>query len=384
MTGKTAASGSSTNHFVAMPSPVELLAMAWQDVVACAAEVGIDAEALRGCLPAPGCLLKGREVPVIDKAYRHSCSVLLHINRLPGGDEWPFLRFSTFKHGGVVRDFNGFRWWRGHLAGGSSALGVSPLVMRDPRYAVEQRRREDAERQVRFRRWSDHWERALPMMSHHPWLDRRLAGQADEALLARVDLRVKSNFRGGTVMAALQHAENGLVGYQLLHLDSRDAFRGDLKRLCLPHEGASVGSYVTIRAQGGRQAARQLPTAICEGLVTGLSLALVWPGEIRVGLHAGNLASVRQSLQGPVIFFHDQDVWKPRAGNVGRDKALAAMWPSDRLCGPVFAAGSLEHRPTDFNDLLCLEGRETLRRQVMATFSSITGAGGVAELAACL
>lgn len=384
MIGNTIASGSATKQFMAMPSAGELLAMAWQDVVACAADAGVDAEALRGCLPAPGCLLKGGEVPVTDKAYRHSCSVLLHINRLPGGDEWPFIRFATFKHGGVVRDFNGLRWWRGQLAGGCATPGGSPVVMRDPADVASQRRREEAERLYRFRRWNDHWKRALPMAARHPWLIRRLVGHADEALLTRVDLRVKSNFRGGTVMAPLQHAVNGPVGYQLLHLDSRDAFRRDIKRLSLPHEGASVGSFVTIRAQGSRAAASPLPIAICEGLITGLSLAVVWPGEIRVALNAGNLASVRQGLPGAVVFMHDQDVWKPRVGNVGRDRALAAMHSGDRLCGPAFAASSLEHCPTDFNDLLCLEGKEVLRRQVAATFSSIMGAGGVADLAARL
>jgi hypothetical protein len=44
--------------------------------------------------------------------YRHACSVTLHINRLPGGDAWPFLRFFTFKDGKRSHDFNGLRWWR--------------------------------------------------------------------------------------------------------------------------------------------------------------------------------------------------------------------------------------------------------------------------------
>lgn len=349
----------------AIPNPYDLLGMAWTDVVACANDVGIDGDALRDMLPDSGVPLRGRSVPVLSPADRGKCSVLLYINRLPGGDEWPFVRFSTFRHGGCHRDFHGLRWWR--ALGSLQEAGMTRTrVYPEGRELARQRALEEqAERQVRFSRWQTRWQSARPVGGDHPWIRFRLLGQADAGLLSRVLLRSRGNFQGTTLMAPLEHAASSApAGFQLLHL-STVAGQKDIKRTCIPHAGASRGAFIRIRARK-EQAAESLPVAICEGLATGLSIALAWPGEIRVALNAGNLAAVRSGVLGPAIFFHDEDTWKPQVGNVGLRHARQAMRQGDQCFGPCFSPDAESAQPTDYNDLLWLEGPDSLYQQVGA------------------
>lgn len=78
----------------------------------------------------------------------------------------------------------------------------------------------------------------------------------------------------------------------------------------------------------------------------------------------GQAEAVRQPIAEPVVFFCDEDIWKPHVGNVGRNKALGAMQLGDVLHGPGFHPLSLASQPTDYNDLLWLEGVEALGQQV--------------------
>jgi hypothetical protein len=341
---------------------MELLSMAWADASTAANEVGIDLDAMQQALPAPGTLMKGNQVRVLRREYRHTCSLLMHINRLPGGDQWPFLRFSTFKHGGMKCDFNGLRWWREVGARfGADSLPSHPSISLEAQERAASRRRQEATwRLPRFQRWHQRWSLAEPLHSAHSWVSDRLGWHADAALLGRVDLRYWPQVSGYTLMAPLENASGHAMGYQLLHAD---VGRPLVKRFCLPHEGASMGSFIRIRScmSGGEPGCS--PVAICEGLATGLSLALAWPGEIRVALTASNLAKVRHGVMGPCAFFCDEDIWKPHVGNVGRDKALAAMHADDMLHGPEFHPCSLLSQPTDYNDLLWLEGRGALNEQ---------------------
>lgn len=107
-----------------------------------------------------------------------------------------------------------------------------------------------------------------------------------------------------------------------------------------------------------------LPTGMCEGLATGLSVALVWPGQIRVALDAGNLVAVRQDIYGPVTLFADNDQWSNTGINTGITKARQAATLIDKVIIPAFSAASLCHKPTDFNDLLQLEGLNALKKSV--------------------
>ncbi|WP_404296439.1 hypothetical protein [Halomonas sp.] len=347
---------------IALPKPYDLLGMAWPEVATCAQQVGIDADALRYSLPTPGTLLTGNHVPVVAAPYRGKCSVLLHINRMSGGDEWPFLRFYTFKQGGQHCDFNGLRWWQQVGRDGEVPAPGNPVF--SEAYELGRQRESDMQRwrQANYRRWGQHWTNALPVDPWHPWIRHRLMELATPALMHRVALRSYDAAGGETLMAPLERVGSaGHVGYQLLSLMPQ---LGETeKRTCIPQAGASRGAFIRICAAGD-SAQGKAPIAICEGLATGLSLALVWRGEIRVALCADNLSAVRRGIPGPVTLFHDHDIWKPAVGNVGRQGALAAMRPGDCLHGPGFHPESDEAKPTDYNDLLWLEGPEALYRQV--------------------
>lgn len=334
--------------------------MAWSDVVACASEVGIDAQALRYALPASGQHLTGLNVPVLAPRYRHACSVTLHINTLPNGERWPFVRFFTFKDGGRHCDFNGLRWWREF--GQRYATPVAMPVFSEAQALAEKRTQKAAqERLERFQRWGQRWQAASTLTCDHRWLKQRLLGMAGPGLLERVALREQAGFSGNTVMAPLERADaSETLGYQLIFFVGREREQ-EQKRIMIPKEGASCGAFIRLNA---KPEGHHLPVALCEGLATGLTLALVWPGEIRVALNAHNLAVVRQGMSGPVVVFHDDDRWKRDVGNVGYRAAIAATRAGDALYGPVFSSGALNAQPTDFNDLLFLDGMAALSEQL--------------------
>ncbi|MGY4878190.1 hypothetical protein ACLUEY_09925 [Vreelandella aquamarina] len=345
--------------YTPLPTPYDLLAMAWDEVVACAREVGIDAQALRYSLPASGQRLSGLNVPVLAPRYRHACSLIVYINPLPGGDAWPFIRFFTYKDGGRHCDFNGLRWWR-NLGQYHAAPAAMPVFGEAQALAEERAQNAAQERFERFQRWANRWQAANPLSCDHRWLKLRLLGMAVPGLLARVTLREQAGFSGNTLMAPLEKAGMPIAGYQLIFYPGREREQ-EQKRLMIPEEGASCGAFIRLKA---KPEGRHLPVALCEGLATGLTLALVWPGEIRVALNAHNLKAVREGVHAPVVVFHDDDRWKPEVGNTGYRAARAATRPGDALYGPVFSAGALDARPTDFNDLLFLDGMDALSEQL--------------------
>lgn len=353
-----------------LPSPYDLLSMAWDEVVACASEVGIDAQALRHALPTPGQYLSGPSVPVLAPRYRHACRVSFHINRLPGGDTWPFLRFFTFKDGGRHCDFNGLRWWR--RLGRQAAPRPTTLPVSIEQKATAQARdaATDRERQVRFLRWQMRWQGAKAPGCQHGWVQHRLQGQATPALLSRLTLRALCSGAGTPLMAPLTSSTtHESCGYQLI-FPAGHAGCQEQKRLIIPTSGGSRGAFIYLK---GLPEGDHLPVALCEGLATGLSLAVGWPGEIRVALNAQNLAAVRAGIHTRVVMFHDDDRWKPQAGNVGYRAATAAMKAGDSCQGPLFSSRALSAKPTDFNDLLCLDGITALREQLDAVQRHVEG-----------
>ena len=79
---------------------------------AAAKAAGIDGEALLARMPPAGQLVTGRQVPVVSPAYRNTCSILFYLNWTRSGGSWPYVRFHTFKHGGITTEFNGLRCWQ--------------------------------------------------------------------------------------------------------------------------------------------------------------------------------------------------------------------------------------------------------------------------------
>lgn len=107
------------------------------------------------------------------------------------------------------------------------------------------------------------------------------------------------------------------------------------------------------------------PIYITEGYVTGASVHRAILGAVIVSFHAGNLLKVIDEIKKCypsclLIIAGDDDRWKEK--NVGRDKAQEA---ADKFgCRVVFPKFiNLDLKPTDWNDLQCLEGLDQVRFQ---------------------
>ncbi|PKI12721.1 hypothetical protein [Colwellia sp. 12G3] len=346
-----------------------ILARASSDVIAIAKEVGVDASALLLSLPASGVLLKGINVPVIHKKYRGTCSVMFYINQSTQGEYWPFLRFSTFKHGGLSCVFNGSTWLKER-----QVLNINTAV-KLPRLCANKldvfsenminnnaaqifnssptNALEDEKRLSRFINLQAQYRNAISLTLRDMWLESRLNSHATTLLLDRINVKRTAN----ALLFPLYHDEHQHTGFHKIINQEK----GDKKFHFAKKQGVFSGSYINIKANDEFS---QLPIVLCEGVVTGMSLALVWPGEIRIALSANNLLPVRKNITKAVVIFCDEDVWKNKVGNVGRIAAMKAKNEDDIVRGPLFHFTSLGHKPTDFNDLLCLEGLSVLHKQV--------------------
>lgn len=328
-----------------------ILQQAREHIVLLAAEVGIDGEAVLANLPAPGQLWFGQSVPVHACRFRGQCSVLFYLNRSVSGQEWPLIRFHTFKHGGEVRVFHGLDW----LIQSKDCKQMTPaqkhIFIRsgDNESLV---RLQAEKRLARFRQFYHEFTISNPLTTATEWLQKRLCGEATASLCERVEIRQLD----GRILAPVETSAGVLTGFQsIVHGDT-----GDQKRFLLAHSGLLKGSFVRIRASDSVAGDAVI---ICEGVATALSLALVWSGEIRAALTATNLTAVRASVKGRAIFAHDMDVFKPNVGNVGWKAACEAMRKDDLLLTPHFHFDDLGLHPTDFNDVLSLYGIDELYRQ---------------------
>lgn len=319
-----------------------------------AAEVGIDGAKLYQALPAPGQLVTGKRVPVLHPKYKGTCSFLFYINQAVNGITWPYFKFMTFKHGGVSRVFNGWQHYHSMAHQGLTTSG--PKV--SPRMAITKEsssfKVSDSWRFETFCHDSREFYRS-PWALNCAWLQQRLAGYLTASLMERIALRYSA---AGYLLAPITHVEHGLVGYHKIEFVKKNQ-----KRHHILHTGQLKGASILIEKNDSCPGSE---IAICEGLVTGLSVALVWSGKIYVALSAGNLRAVRQLLpdKTKVTFFADNDAWKPEVGNTGVEKAQAAALPGDTILVPRFNPQFAIHKPTDFNDLLMLEGLASVIRQV--------------------
>jgi putative DNA primase/helicase len=340
----------------------------WQEVLQnyyphfcqAAAEVGIDGAQLYQSLPASGKWLSGGNVPVLEQKYRGKCSLIFYINTTKNGSTWPYFKFMSFKHGGVSSEFNGLRCHQlSHFQDKpDSARSNYHTVTAKPRcsqYATTQKAEiDDQWRAKKF--WANNHDyfRSENALSC-PWLTQRLCGYANAMLLERVSIRWSKE---GDLLVPISHINYGLIGYHRILLSEQNQKRHQIYKA-----GLLKGACIIVAANPHCKTDN---IAICEGVITGLSLALVWPGIIYIALSAGNLKSVRQTVSSEcsVTFFADNDSWKPEIGNTGIVKARSAALPGDRLRVPSFGSQHVGLKPTDFNDVLRLKGLDELLRQV--------------------
>lgn len=184
---------------------------------------------------------------------------------------------------------------------------------------------------------------AGPVPPKHAYVQQRLTNVAAENVLSRINMRWHDN----KLWVPIARPGGQMVGLQSIN----PALKKDNKRSYVAFLGAMKGSFVRVAPVGGLTF---YPILLCEGVFTALSLALVWPGEIRAVLSCYNFAACRKHLNESVYFAHDMDVYKPLVGNVGLNSAVSAAQAGDYFMTPQFLPVHQQYQPTDFNDLLCL------------------------------
>lgn len=127
------------------------------------------------------------------------------------------------------------------------------------------------------------------------------------------------------------------------------------------YNGRKKGCFHTIGEIGTK-------AIIAEGYSTGASAHLATGLPVAVAFDAGNLEPVIEALKTKypvleIIIAGDDDRWK--TPNTGRAKAEAAAQKYG--CNAVFPTfENTSTKPTDFNDLQCLEGLEVVKAQLLA------------------
>ena len=107
---------------------------------------------------------------------------------------------------------------------------------------------------------------------------------------------------------------------------------------------------------------------VCEGYATGSSIHMATGKAVVVAFDCHNLESVIAVLKtrypnSDITICGDDDRWKHNVGNIGRKKAdLVGKKYDCRVTYPTFQ--HTDTKPTDFNDLHCLEGLEEVKKQL--------------------
>ena len=335
-------------------STQRILENAVSEICDIAFSVGIDGAAVLSALPESGTFLTGANVPVLSAKDRGKVSVLFYVNPTRNGIKWPFIQFHSFRHGGNTAQFNGLQWSRNnvqtlnrntqdHLSAVPVRKAVSHIHTTDDRLRLERDNRLDFS-----------YRHGKPLDETLSWAHTKFAGYLDNPTLARTNGR---HVGGHRFLFPMETAAGTRVGYHQICTGVSDE-----KRHYVRQAGLMSGSFVRINARC--DSALTLPPIVCEGVSTALSIALVWPGAIFAALCANNLKKVRKSIYGPVILAADNDQWKLAVGNSGIKNAREAREAGDTLLAPSFGAASHTAKPTDFNDVLMLEGYSALHQQI--------------------
>lgn len=328
-----------------------IIAAAFDDICMLAEEVGIDgSKLLTQSYLSDGCLLKGRRVPVISDRYKGRCYIFFKVFKARNGRYWPYLKLCTFKHGGVARVFNGWQWLKNH-----SVQQISSKPEINWRMAnKDSRNEEDLTRLKRHQKLLQLYRSSLCLDNDHPWVIKRFPGGNFTINWQSLPVRCIEN----QLIVPIVQQGIGIVGFHVLTLSGAT----EIKRHYVMRSGLMKGGFIELDGQiksGKKQ------SLLCEGLATGMSLSMVWSGKVYVALSANNLMNVRPKIKSDqIIFCYDDDQWSS-FGNTGFLKSQGAKLQNDILCGPRFSSASLDHKPTDFNDLHQLEGLDVVRSQLM-------------------
>jgi putative DNA primase/helicase len=226
------------------------------------------------------------------------------------------------------------------------------------RAALEQRRRDQAERDAELRAQAA---AQAAMTAAELWSSASREG--DSLYLRRKGVEPEGcrYLRDGSIVIPLlrydQPRERALKALQVIRADGVKRFTKGFEKpgTCLRLGHVVVGE----------------PVVVCEGYATALSLRMALQRRLPVvvALDAGNLLPVAELLralypQSPLLVCADDD-WRT-AGNPGREKAhkLCRAVADAAYTWPIFRPRNRGPKDTDFNDLHQREGLDAVRRQL--------------------
>jgi len=187
------------------------------------------------------------------------------------------------------------------------------------------------------------------------WDNGKVSGE--HAYLSRKNIRLLgARLSNDAIIFPLHDIEFNIKGLQKIWDDKKRFETGTSKK----GHGFLIGK---VRTEGGK-------VLFCEGYATGATLAEASDLPVVVCVDAGNLEPVIASYRNKYsyethefIICADDDRFKD-CGNAGIDKAnLAAELHSCRVITPIFSSD--DTKPTDFNDLHCLEGLSEVKAQIL-------------------
>ncbi|MBY0282037.1 MAG: toprim domain-containing protein [Alphaproteobacteria bacterium] len=167
-------------------------------------------------------------------------------------------------------------------------------------------------------------------------------------------------FKQGSIVIPLRDTGGKLWSLQIISPDGTKRFLAG---------GRTEGCFHILGSIEERK-----PIYITEGYATGASVHMATLEAVVVSFHGGNLlkaiAEIKKCYPScPLIIAGDDDRWKEK--NVGRDKAEeAAHQFGCRVVFPKFI--NLDTKPTDWNDLHCLEGLDKVRSQLQEALKEKT------------
>ncbi len=192
---------------------------------------------------------------------------------------------------------------------------------------------------------------SLSLLGSSPYLERK-------RLLPVDGVRFGSDEKGGFIATALMDESGKVSTLQKIYNDGFKSFlKGGKKSGCYTEFGNTDSNLIYV----------------CEGAATGLSILLAKPDSlVVVAYDCGNLKQVVQNILSrhiskKVIIAGDNDLTKPH--NIGKEKAEeVAKEFGLELILPSFQ--DISTKPSDFNDLYCLDGIEEVKKQLSRAISN--------------
>lgn len=157
------------------------------------------------------------------------------------------------------------------------------------------------------------------------------------------------------LMIPIHDSSNKIQSYQYI---SNDGFKKFVTNTSFKDGSLQLGKVLN----------QDLPIRICEGYATGCSIYEVTREPVVIAFNSSNLKSIamqvsRKFISNPIIICGDNDQFTQN--NQGLECALsAAKAVNGTICMPSFQEKHFIHKPTDFNDLFCLEGVDEAEKQL--------------------